>query len=72
MFELNCIVNYNIIIFQATRRFFSQELGDHLSWWDCLDLMNLWFVLIGVSDTCAIIGSLLKLLIDINVRSFIL
>ncbi|RMX48502.1 hypothetical protein pdam_00008482 [Pocillopora damicornis] len=52
---------------KATRRFFSRELGDHLSWYDCLDLMNLWFVLIAISDTCAIFGSVMKFLIDLNV-----
>lgn len=51
---------------KATRRFFSQEIGDHLSWYDCLDLMNLWFVLIAISDTCAILGSAMKFLIDVN------
>ena len=53
--------------FQATRRFFSLELKDHLSPWDCLDLMNLWFILIAISDTCSVIGSLMKMLIDISV-----
>ncbi|XP_020624799.1 mucolipin-3-like [Orbicella faveolata] len=28
--------------------------------------MNLWFFLIAISDSCAIIGSLMKMLIDIN------
>ncbi|KAL9951564.1 hypothetical protein ACROYT_G044248 [Oculina patagonica] len=54
---------------KATRRFFSQELSDHLSPWDCLDLMNLWFILIVISDSCAIIGSLMKILIDISDQS---
>jgi len=58
-------------LFQATQRFFSQELGDHLSPYDCLDLMNLWFFLIAISDSCAIIGSLMKMLIDINVTKFL-
>ncbi|KAJ7383844.1 Mucolipin-2 [Desmophyllum pertusum] len=51
---------------KATRRFFARELSDGLSVWDCLDLMNLWFILIVISDTCAIIGSLMKMLIDVN------
>lgn len=51
---------------KATQRFFAQELGDHLSPYDCLDLMNLWFFLIAVSDSCAIMGSLMKMLIDVN------
>lgn len=51
---------------KATRRFFSQEIKDHLTYWDCLDLINLWFVLIIVSDSCAVIGSLMKMLIDFN------
>ena len=60
-----------IIFFQATQRFFAQELGDRLSPYDCLDLMNLWFFLIAVSDSCAIIGSLMKMLIDINVTELL-
>ena len=60
-------INY---FFQATRRFFARELSDGLSVWDCLDLMNLWFILIVISDTCAIIGSLMKMLIDVNVIEF--
>ena len=58
-------------LFQATQRFFAQELGDRLSPYDCLDLMNLWFVLIAVTDSCAIIGSLMKMLIDVNVTEFL-
>ncbi|XP_031551125.1 mucolipin-3-like [Actinia tenebrosa] len=49
---------------KATRRFFRQELHDHLSYWDCLDLINLWFILIVISDTCTILGSIFKILID--------
>jgi len=59
------------ILLQATQRFFTKELGDHLSHYDCLDLMNLWFFLIATSDSCAIIGSLMKMLIDVNVTKFL-
>ena len=67
--KMNLMEDTVICIFlQATRRFFSKELGDRLSPWDCLDLMNLWFILIVISDCCAIIGSLMKTLIDVNVN----
>lgn len=52
---------------KATRRFFNHELKDHLSYWDTLDLINLWFVLIVISDGCAVIGSIIKMTIDMNI-----
>ncbi|EDO42542.1 predicted protein, partial [Nematostella vectensis] len=54
---------------KTTRRFFADQLDDHLSYWDCLDLISLWFILILISDTCTVIGSLLKILIDWEVLS---
>ena len=33
--------------------------------------MNLWFFLIAVSDSCAIIGSMMKMLIDVNVTELL-
>ena len=54
---------------QATRRFFTKEIKERLTYYDCLDLINLWFVLILISDSCAVLGSMIKLLIDMNVCS---
>ncbi|XP_074612598.1 mucolipin-3-like [Acropora palmata] len=51
---------------KATRRFFIKEIRDSLTYYDCLDLINLWFVLILISDSCAILGSVGKILIDMN------
>lgn len=51
---------------KATRHFFLKEIKEKLTFCDCLDLINLWFVLILLSDSCAVIGSMIKMLIDMN------
>lgn len=48
------------------RKHFSKEL----SWSDKLEFVNSWYILIIVSDTLTIIGSLLKIAIQTKVITF--
>ena len=56
-----------MFLLQKTKKFFKDQLNDHLSYWDSLDLINLWFVLIVISDSLTILGSVFKILIDFRV-----
>ncbi|KAK3698181.1 hypothetical protein QZH41_019282, partial [Actinostola sp. cb2023] len=68
-----CITSFSLCIrslyrhlklVKSTKKFFKQQLNDDLSYSDCLDLISLWFVLIVISDSLTILGSIFKILID--------
>lgn len=54
-----------------TDAYFTQQFGYKMTVCEHLQFVDLWFVLIIINDLLIIVGSLLKLLIDYDVRQLV-
>ncbi len=49
---------------QGACKFFKENLDKELDWYDRLEFVDLWYVMILVNDILTLVGSVLKILIE--------